>query len=522
MASVRAPAPTSPAEPPGGAATDTTDGVLVEARGITQTYPGVTALEDVAISIRAGSVHVIAGENGAGKSTLVKILTGTESPTRGEVIIGGRPAAEDPQLFHRIGYVPQELSLFSHMTVAENLFMPFEQSGYGGALLNTRRMQRNAAEQLERFKINARPEQQVQSLSVSDQQLLMIARALSHRELDVLILDEPTSSLTASEVERLFDLINALRDEGKGIVFISHKSEEVFEMGDETTVLRNGKLVGTYPMADLDERRLLSLMAGREVDTDERFKPEVDEGEVILQVRGLTGPGFENISFELRRGEVLGLAGLVGAGRTESMQAVFGYLPVKSGDVVLDGEPLKLGDTSASVRAGLLYLSEERKLHGILPLQSVLHNIGVTLFDETARRGLISASKERARVSEIVQRFDVKTSSLGNRIMFLSGGNQQKAIIGRAMALQPKVLILDEPTRGIDVRTKIEVYRIITQLAEAGVGVIVISSEMTELRKCSTRIACLYAGRIQAEFDNETCSNEELVTAIFGGRRDEQ
>ncbi len=489
---------------------------LVEAQGVTRRYPGVVALSDVSIAVRPGLVHVIAGENGAGKSTLVKILTGAEMPSDGEIRVLGRPVREEPDLFKRIGYVPQELNLFPHLTIAENLFMPFEQSGFSGAVIDARRLAEEARKQLERFSIRGRPDQQVRELSVSDQQLLMIARACAHRALDVLILDEPTSSLTVNEIERLFGIIRALRDQGKGVIFISHKSEEVFEIGDEITVLRNGELVGHYPVQGMDEQQLLALMAGREVKVDENFYPSTPPGDVVLDVRRLSGVDFEDVSFSLRRGEVLGFAGLVGAGRSEVMQTIFGFLGAHAGEVTLAGEPLRLGAPPATVKAGLIYLSEERKQHGIFPMQSLLHNIGITLFGSTAGALLVSTSKERKAVEEIVARFDVKAPSLSQRILNLSGGNQQKAIIGRALAIQPKVLILDEPTRGIDVRTKVEVYRIIKDLAERGIGVIVVSSEMLELRRCATRIICRYAGKVQGEFDSRTCSNEQLVTAIFG------
>jgi len=491
---------------------------LVEARSITKQYPGVTALDGVSISIQPGRVHVIAGENGAGKSTLVKILTGTEQASAGRIRILGRDPLEDPSLYRRIGYVPQELRLFPNLSVAENLFIPFDQSGFEGGFVNMSEIEEAARIQLERLRIRANPRQQARTLSVSGQQLLMIARACAHRMLDVLILDEPTSSLTIAEVERLFEIIRALHDEGKGIVFISHKSEEIFEIGDEITVLRDGRSVGNFAIGELNETRLLSLMAGEEVRIEENYRPTTEPGEPLLEVRGASGSGFHDVSFTLRRGEILGFAGLVGSGRSELMQGIFGYRPMDGGEVRLAGRELPLGEPSQSVAAGLLYLSEERRLHGILPMQSVLHNIGIALFDETATCGFVGATRERRLVRRIAERFSVRTPSLSQRIMFLSGGNQQKAIIGRALATRPKVLILDEPTRGIDVRTKIEIYQLMKQLAEEGVGVILISSEMLELRKCATRILCMYAGGLCAEFDSLRCSNEELVAAIVGRR----
>ncbi|HFD14712.1 MAG TPA: sugar ABC transporter ATP-binding protein [Rhodospirillales bacterium] len=297
--------------------------------------------------------------------------------------------------------MPQEISLFPHLSVAENLFMPFDQSGFEGTIVHPAELDRAARPQLECFRIRAHPRQQVREMSVSDQQLLMIARACAHRELDVLILDEPTSSLTIAEVERLFEIVRRLRDEGKGIVFISHKSEEIFEIGDEVTVLRDGRSIGHFPITELDEARLLSLMAGEEVLVEEHYQPATQPGEVLLEVRGLSGPRFRDVSFDLRRGEILGFAGLVGSGRSELMQSIFGYRSADGGEVRLLGRPLPLGEPARSVAAGLVYLSEERRLHGILPMQSVLHNTSIALFDETShldRQGAKPRPQDRRAV----------------------------------------------------------------------------------------------------------------------------
>ena len=493
-----------------------TEQPLIEAQAITRTYPGVTALDDVSIAVLPGAVHVIAGENGAGKSTLVKILTGTERASAGEIRIHGEWAAPGSTLFRHVAYVPQEVSVFEHLTVTENLLLPLSRVGMGGPFMRWGQMKKRAAELLEQFKIKARPTDQARELSVSDQQMLMIARACAQADLSALILDEPTSSLTVSEVERLFAVVRTLRDQGKGIVFISHKSEEIFEIGDEVTILRNGQVVDHAQVADLDEPKLLARMAGREVALEGGMRPERAPGDVLLKVSGLSGSRFTDVSFDLRAGEVLGFAGLVGAGRSEIMQTLFGYLPSAGGEVELGGSPFNPGSTTKAIRQGLVYISEERKQHGILPMQSVAHNIGVSLFGSTARFGLVSSARERAQVQKIVERFEVKTPSISQRMVFLSGGNQQKAIIGRALAMNPRVLILDEPTRGIDVRTKVEIYRLIRELADNGMGVIVVSSDLEELRRCANRIVCLYEGRINQEFAAEQASNQALVSAIVG------
>jgi ribose transport system ATP-binding protein len=486
----------------------------LQAQGIGRDFPGVTALDGVDLDLALGSVHVLAGENGAGKSTLVKILTGADQPSRGQVLIDGQPAASDRRLFERVAYVPQELNLFAHMSVAENLFLPFRGAGLGGFAVRRRALLEQARAHLARFRIHARPEQLAGSLSVSDQQLLQIARACTRKDLKILILDEPTSSLTSAEVERVFGVVEDLKASGHGIVFISHKMEEIFRIGDEVSVLRNGRQVGHRLMKDVDEAGLLRLMSGEEVRSGQRFQPECAPGETLLEVEGLSGPGFADVSFRLRRGEILGFAGLVGAGRSELMQALFGYLPARAGRARLGGEAWKLRDTRRAVARGMVYLSEERKLHGILPNLSVRENIGISLFAETAPHGVVHAARERAAVAEIVRDYDIKTSSAAKKIAFLSGGNQQKAIIGRAMRRRPRVLIFDEPTKGIDVRTKTEIYRMMKRLAEQGTGIVLVSSEMTELLACASRILTMHEGRLTGEFDTAGTDRATLVRAI--------
>ncbi|WP_102960488.1 sugar ABC transporter ATP-binding protein [Mangrovicella endophytica] len=494
---------------------------FLEVRKLGRDFPGVTALNDVDLDIELGRVHILAGENGAGKSTLVKLLTGAYHPSRGTIRIDGRDPAEDAELFRNIAYVPQELTLFPHMSVAENLFIPFDRSGHGGARFDRRRLEAEAQEYLDRFGIAARPSDLVRTISVSDQQLLQIARASTNKDMKVLILDEPTSSLTRSEVDRVFRVISGFKDGNHAIVFISHKMDEVFAIGDDYTVLRNGEKVEAGRMSETDVGGLIRAMSGKAVDFEETFRPASapstqTQGPAILEVRNLTGDRFRDVSFTLKRGEILGFAGLVGAGRSEVMQTIFGFLGAKSGNVSLDGKPWTLGDTSAAVKNGMLYLSEERKHHGIFPLMSVRDNIGLAIYDQTSGPFGISASKEKTRVSDIIAAYDIKTASMNKEIVFLSGGNQQKAIIGRAMARTPRVLIFDEPTKGIDVRTKTEIYRIMKRLAEDGVGIILVSSEMDELRKCASRIIAMHAGEVTGSFDTEATDNETLVGAIFG------
>ncbi len=489
---------------------------FLETHGIVKTFPGVVALKNIDIAVDLGEIHILAGENGAGKSTLVKVLVGAYRPTAGTLSIEGRDPLADPALFDLVAYVPQELSLFPNMTLAENLFMPFGKAGLTSPVLDRRELNRRAEAFIDRFRIHGRPNQKVASLPVADQQVLQIARAFSNTKAKVLILDEPTSSLTARETARIFDVVRELRATDHGVIFISHKMSEIYELGDRVTVLRNGESVGTRPMAAVSEGELIRMMSGTEIRTDQSFRPDAEPGETVLSVSGLTGARFSDVSFELRRGEILGFAGLVGSGRTEVMQTVFGYLEAQAGSVALEGRPLKLGSTRRSVDAGILYLSEERRLHGILPALSVHENVGVSLFRETAPAGVISAQAEARRVAGVVADYQVKTSSTRKKISLLSGGNQQKIIIGRAMAQRPKLIIFDEPTKGIDIKTKVEIYALMKRLAEEGVGIIVVSSEMDELLRCASRIVTMYHGAVVGDFDARNTDNTSLVTSILG------
>ena len=490
--------------------------IILEACNITKSFPGVVALKDVDVAVEKGKIHCIIGENGAGKSTLVKILTGVYQADNGQIKIEGETALYRSKLFEKVAYVPQELDLFKHMSVAENLFMPFWKSGFKKPMVNRKLLEPAAVPWLEKFQINAGPGEIVKNISVSNQQLLQIARATVNKYFQVLILDEPTTSLTQRETARLFEVIRQLKMENKAIIFISHKLDELFEIGDAVTILRNGEKVGESKVKEVDKRWIINKMSGRDIDEEIVFRPENKSAESVLEVADLSGQGFSNISFQLRKGEILGFAGLVGAGRSEIMQTIFGFLPAKSGRVRLEGKPWRLGDPHFSIRHGLFYLPEERKQQGILPLLSIRHNIGVSLFGRTAKRFVISAKKEQTLVNEIVQSCDIKTSSLEKQIMYLSGGNQQKAIIGRALYCAPKTLIFDEPTKGIDVGTKNELYKIMKDLATQGISIILISSELEELMKCSNRIITIYEGKKVGEFETENAQKSAILSSIIG------
>lgn len=490
---------------------------VLEATHITKIFPGVVALNDVDISIEPGRVHCIIGENGAGKSTLIKTLTGVYVPEEGTILIDGKNVHKDKKLFERVAYVPQELDLFKYMTVAENLFMPFSRSGFKSAIVNNKKLYKSAIPYLKKFQITAKPDDLVANISVSEQQLLQIAHATVSETAEIIMLDEPTTSLTLKDVERLFEVIKQLKKENKAIIFISHKLDEIFEIGDEITVIRNGEKVGHSEIKDTSVKEIVKQMTGREIDADQTFRPEKISDEILLEAENLTGELFTDISFKLHKGEILGFSGLVGAGRSEIMQAIFGYLPAWKGNVTLDGKPWKLGDTNYSANNGLIYIPEERKQQGILPLLSVKENISVPLLSELTNALTISGKKERALAKEVVQTYNIKTPTIEQQIQFLSGGNQQKAIIGRAMSCKPKVLIFDEPTKGIDVGTKAEIYKIMKRLAdEEKIGIILISSELEEILKCSNRVITIYNGKKMGEFDTEKTEKSDIIHSILG------
>ena len=488
---------------------------VLEAQNITKLFPGVVALDSVDVSFDTGEIHCVIGENGAGKSTLIKCLTGVYEPEEGQVLIDGEDALKNKLLFDKVAYVPQEIDLFGYMSVAENLFLPYEKSGLKG-IVNQKELEKKAVPLLEKFRIPVKPDELVKDISVSAQQLLQIARATVHEDYEVLMLDEPTTSLTTNDTEILFDIVKEIKAENKAIIFISHKLEEIFALGDVLTVFRNGKKVAYSRLEEIDTPWVIRQMTGRELDQEQVFYSDKVSDEVLLEVESLTGERFTDVSFTLKKGEILGFSGLVGAGRSELMQAIFGYLPVYSGSVKLGGEEWKLGDTNYSVNHGFIYLPEERKKQGILPVLSIRENISVSALKDLKGGLGISKKKEDELAGRIIDTYDVKTPDAEKEIQFLSGGNQQKVIIGRSMCCSPKVLVFDEPTKGIDVGTKAEIYRLMKELAEEkGIGIILISSEMEEIKKCSNRIIALYEGKKAGEYDAEA-DKEAILSAIIG------
>lgn len=488
---------------------------ILEAKNITKIFPGVVALSEVDISFSLGEIHCIIGENGAGKSTLIKCLTGVYIPEEGEVLVNDENALNKIKLFDKVAYVPQEIDLFLNMSVAENLFLPYEKTGFSG-LVSQKELNKRALPLLEKFRIKAAPDSLVKDISVSEQQLLQIARATVTENYEVLMLDEPTTSLTQKDAQLLFEVIREIKKENKAIIFISHKLDEIFELGDVITVFRNGAKVAFSELSEVDIPWVITKMTGRKIDSSQVFYSNKVSDEVILKVDKLTGEKFTEISFELKRGEILGFSGLVGAGRSELLQAIFGYLPIYKGEIELDGKKWKQGDTTYSVENGLIYLPENRKAQGILPILSVRENISITLLNQLKGSVGISAMKEKEMAQKVIEEYEIKTSDMEKEIIHLSGGNQQKVIIGRSMYCNPQVLVFDEPTKGIDVGTKTEIYKMMKELAEEKqIGIILISSEMEEVQKCSNRIITLYDGRMSGEYSLHA-EKEAILESIMG------
>lgn len=494
------------------------NGFALEARDIVKIFPGVVALDKVSISCRRGTVHCVVGENGAGKSTLVKILTGIYHPDEGTVQIGNVKAFDHPETFEKVAYVPQELQLFEHVTVAENLVLPLLRSGkLSSTFWSKRKIFDMATPILEKFHIREQPDSIVHDIPPSSKQLLQIARALALEDREIVILDEPTTSLTAEDAELLFKIMRQLRNENKAIIYISHKLDEVLAIGDEVTVLRDGKRVGYGKVGEIDKGWIVQMMSGRTIDERATFRSR-RVGEVVLEVKSLSGLGFSNVSFEVRRGEILGFYGLVGAGRSEIAQTLLGYRPFVDGEIRLGGKLIRPKSPYFAIKEGLFYLPEERKQQGIFPSLSVRHNVGVTLGEKVLRGFFVSLMKERLFTEELIQIYSVKTASTEVPIKFLSGGNQQKVIVGRSVfcPFSPKVIIFDEPTKGIDIMTKNEIYKIMRSLAEEKqVGIILISSELEELLKCCNRILTVYRGRITGEFDPENVQVSEIISSTI-------
>ena len=472
---------------------------LVEADRVSRTFPGVLALDSVSMKVRPGSVHALMGENGAGKSTLVRMIAGFDRPDSGRVVLRGR-----------VAMIHQELHLMPPMTVAENIWLgrePLTRLGF----IDHRALARRTAELLEELGIAIDPEQRVGDLTIAGRQMVEIARAVSY-EADVLIMDEPTSTLSEREVDHLFRIVADLRSREKAIIYITHRMNEIFRIADEVTTLRDGRVVDSSPADHLDRDRLIALMVGREL-TQMFPKGNTPTERVVLSVKHLAVEGaFADVSFDVRAGEILGVAGLVGSKRTEVAETLFGLRRASSGDVCIDGRPVDISSPAVAIDLGMAFLTEDRKLSGLLLPLNVQENMEIAVLDDRfVAMGFVNAEKLGASCRDMAGSLRVKTPSLSEPVQTLSGGNQQKVLVGRWLLTSPRILILDEPTRGIDVGAKAEIHRLISNLAADGAAVVMISSEMPEILGMSDRIMVIHEGRVTGFLDRAEADQVKIM-----------
>lgn len=489
---------------------------LLEMRGITKHFPGVTALDGVDFELERGEVHVILGENGAGKSTLIKMLSGAYQPDEGEILFEGEPVRIPSAAVAQslgISTIYQEFNLVPQLTVAENVFLGRQPRRFG--IVDRRRMRSEAQMLLERIKVRVVPDVLVSNLGVAQRQMVEIAKALS-LEARVLIMDEPTASLSGQEVERLFEIVHGLKQDEVGVIFISHHLEEVTGIGDRVTVLRDGKMVGQVP-ATTDHAELVRMMVGRSIeDQFPRRRPEV--GEILLEVKDLSREGdLDDVSFQVRAGEVVGIAGIVGAGRTELARAVFGADPLDSGEVWVEGRRMERFDPREAKHRGIGFITEDRQGQGIVPPLSVAENLALASLEKSTSAGLVNRKEQRSRAQKMIEDLTIRTPSPEQEIRYLSGGNQQKVVIGKWLLADSKVLIMDEPTRGIDVGAKVEIYELMNELTEQGAGILMISSDLPEVLGMSDRILVMAGGRITGELSTEEATQERVMTLATQG-----
>ncbi|PRD44236.1 D-xylose ABC transporter ATP-binding protein [Phyllobacterium phragmitis] len=486
---------------------------LLEVEGVRKAFPGVVALDGVSFRLKRGSVHALMGENGAGKSTLMKIIAGVYTPDTGSFKLRGNEIELNSPLDaleNGIAMIHQELNLMPFMTVAENIWIRREPKNVFG-FVDHGALRKKTAELFARLNIRIDPEINVGDLSVANRQMVEIAKAVSY-ESDVLIMDEPTSALTEREVEHLFQIIRALKAEGKGIVYITHKMNELFEIADEVSVFRDGRYIGTHQAGDVTRDDIIHMMVGREI-TQMFPKEEVPIGDVVLSVRTLTLKGvFHDISFDVRAGEILGIAGLVGSGRSNVAEALFGVTSATSGEIAINGKTVDIRTPAIAMRNGMAFLTEDRKDTGCFLVLDILENMQMAVLrDKYVKRGFVSEVEVARECERMRQALRIKTPDLNERIENLSGGNQQKVLIGRWLLTRPRILILDEPTRGIDVGAKAEIHRLISQLASDGVAVIMISSEMPEVLGMSDRIMVMHEGHVTGFLDRAEASQVKIM-----------
>jgi ribose transport system ATP-binding protein len=489
---------------------------LLQMRGICKQYPGIQALNNASLEVRAGEVHALLGENGAGKSTLMKILSGAVRRDAGEILLNGAPADPgDPNRARKLGIstIYQELSLVPHLSVAENMFLGKAPTRWPG-VLDWPQMRRDATRILSGLGVSLDPDAPVRSLRLAQQQMVEVGRALAD-EARILIMDEPTSSLSERETAQLFEAIERLTAAGVAVVYISHRMEEVFRIGHRVTVLRDGSHVATLNIADVSVPQLVRLMANRDV-SDHYPRRTHRHGEELLRVEGLGSGALRDVSFVLRRGEILGIAGLVGAGRTRLARAIAGADPIDRGRILIRGTPTRIGSPADAAVARIAFLPEDRKQQGLVLGLTVERNIALSHLRALSRFGVMDQRTERREAEQAIVDLRIRTQGPGQSVLHLSGGNQQKVVLAKWLAARADIFIFDEPTRGIDVAARHEIYLLMNRVVEQGAGVLMISSDLPEVLGMSDRVLVMRAGAVRAEFPREEATEAAVLNAALG------
>jgi inositol transport system ATP-binding protein len=491
----------------------------LQLKNISKSFPGVKALDDVSINIRKGTVHSIVGENGAGKSTLMKIIEGSYRPDSGEIWIDGKQASiksSQEGMSYGIAMIFQELQIEPHLSIEESLFINKLPTIKGTPFIDWKKVRRDASEILKNEGVAHNPKTLTSDISISDNQMLEIIKA-THADAQIIIMDEPTSSLTKHETDRLFEKIKKMREEGRTIIYISHRMEEVFELSDDVTVMRDGQHIATKPLKEVDRDSLIAMMVGRKLD---KVFPDRERnvGDVIFEVKNYScGKLYKDISFNVRRREIVGFAGLVGAGRTEIARAISGLDPHDSGEMYLEGEKVNNKTISNAVASGIMMATEDRRKYGLIPVRSIRENITLAMLRKLCAGPFVRLKKEKEEAQVYYDRMRVKAPSMETETYTLSGGNQQKVVLAKWMMANPKIFIMDEPTRGIDVGAKFEIYNIMNEVLSQDMSIIFISSELPELLGMCDRIYVVCEGRISGELKREEFSQERVMNYATGG-----
>jgi len=496
-----------------------TEEIILKVKGIDKSFTGTKALRGVEFSLQKGEIHALVGENGAGKTTLMNVITGVLKPDAGEIFLKGKKIEisspyEAQEL--KISFVHQEIALCDDVTVAENIFMS-DINKSKSFTVNYKKLNSQAVKILKPL-ADIRPDKLISTLSVSHQQVVEIAKALS-LNCEVLILDEPTSTLSESESKALFKILHELKNKGIGIIYISHRMGEVFSECDRVTVLRDGEYLGSYNIKDVDRKEIVNKMVGREIDDTyplKKRREEIDKAEILFEVKELTADRFKNISFKLYRGEVLGLAGLIGSGRSELARTICGFSQVKKGKIYFKGKELKHNLPTAAIKKGIVYLTEDRKIDGLFLDLSIMKNISAMDILKVSGKLLIKNKLEEKQAGKYVKTFNIRNRNINQIVRSLSGGNQQKVLFSKLLSVNPKIIFMDEPTRGIDVGAKAEIYKLIRELANNGVGIIFISSELPEVVGMSDRVMIMHEGEKSGELIEENINEKQIIHMASG------